>query len=622
MDAWCGDVGQAIWLARTVNPCYFETISTGLVVVLGAALAIMQDTSSKGWHLARSPAKPGMLGRETAWVLGSCVLAVVHTVYTVLSWVFVPDLPFHTAHHAALAFTWLLAASCAVRAARRAHAPMVWLRPLLVLALLLYVYSVYSTMALYLGTRLFPATYMKSLIWAYMMAVAFTVLLLVLEVKQSKAARIEGYTALPGDVEAAAAAAGPPESGTRTWTTLFLEACKYAWPRTTPLRVRVLLCVLLLLLMRVVNLAVPITYKRLVDQLASATAAPPEDRPSFMQLLKPWELLYLAAIFFQGGVGGGITGFINNARQWLWIPVAQDAYRRVSLAVFGHVLDLDLSFHLSRKTGEVTKVVDRGTAAIQNVLSTILFQILPQVVDMLTAATYLAGALEPWVALIVFITIGSYIPLTIIVTEWRGNFRRDMNRTENARSARVTDALLNWETVKYFTNEQLEQDKYGEAIDQYQNAEYRFLSSLNFLNVIQSGIMFVGITAGVMACTAGVSTGTLTVGDTVLFLTLMAQLYGPLNFFGTYYRVIQQYMIDMENLLQLLDTAGKVIDAPGAPDLQLSSGAVEFRDVAFAYERGLNVLKGVSFSAPGGSTVAFVGATGSGKSTLTRLLFR
>eukprot|EP00879_Flechtneria_rotunda_P029818 GHRR01032270.1.p1 GENE.GHRR01032270.1~~GHRR01032270.1.p1 ORF type:complete len:268 (+),score=80.58 GHRR01032270.1:461-1264(+) len=241
---------------------------------------------------------------------------------------------------------------------------------------------------------------------------------------------------------------------------------------------------------------------------------------------------------------------------------------------------------------------------------------------MLTAATYLAGALEPWVALIVFITIGSYIPLTIIVTEWRGNFRRDMNRTENARSARVTDALLNWETVKYFTNEQLEQDKYGEAIDQYQNAEYRFLSSLNFLNVIQSGIMFVGITAGVMACTAGVSTGTLTVGDTVLFLTLMAQLYGPLNFFGTYYRVIQQYMIDMENLLQLLDTAGKVIDAPGAPDLQLSSGAVEFRDVAFAYERGLNVLKGVSFSAPGGSTVAFVGATGSGKSTLTRLLFR
>eukprot|EP00878_Enallax_costatus_P013753 GHUV01014384.1.p1 GENE.GHUV01014384.1~~GHUV01014384.1.p1 ORF type:complete len:619 (+),score=130.70 GHUV01014384.1:1438-3294(+) len=245
-----------------------------------------------------------------------------------------------------------------------------------------------------------------------------------------------------------------------------------------------------------------------------------------------------------------------------------------------------------------------------------------QVVDMLAAATYLAGALEPWVALIVFITIGSYIPLTIIVTEWRGNFRREMNRTENARSARVTDALLNWETVKYFTNEPLEQQKYGEAIDQYQGAEYRFLSSLNVLNVVQSLIMFLGISCGVLACTAGVSQGVLTVGDTVLFLTLMAQLYGPLNFFGTYYRVIQQYMIDMENLLQLLDTPGKVVDAPNAPDLVLSNGTVEFQDVSFGYEPGLSVLKGVSFKVPGGSTVAFVGATGSGKSTLTRLLFR
>ncbi|KAF6263959.1 ABC transporter type 1, transmembrane domain-containing protein, partial [Scenedesmus sp. NREL 46B-D3] len=297
----------------------------------------------------------------------------------------------------------------------------------------------------------------------------------------------DGYAALPADVEAAAAAAGAEQG--RTWTMLFLDACKYAWPQAPMLQVRVLLCVLLLVVMRVLNLAVPITYKKLVDNLAEATAAPQGQKPSF----SGWELLYLAAIFFQGGAGGGITGFVNNARQWLWIPVSQDAYRRVSLVVFGHVLDLDLSFHLSRKTGEVTKVVDRGTAAIQNI------------VDMVAAATYLAGALEPWVALIVFVTIGSYIPLTIIVTEWRGNFRRDMNKTDNARSARVTDALLNWETVKYFTNEQLEQQKYGEAIDGYQSAEYRFLSSLNVLNVVQSLIMFVGISAGVLACTAGVS---------------------------------------------------------------------------------------------------------------------
>ncbi|WIA42366.1 hypothetical protein OEZ86_008373 [Tetradesmus obliquus] len=580
MDVWCGDVGDAVWVAKAINPCYFETIASGSLLLLGAALAIMQNTSSKAW----------------------------------------------ASQHAA-------AAKAGIRASRRHHAPMVWLRPLLVLALLLYVYSIYSTLVLYLHTQLFPPTYMKSLIWSCMMAAAATTLLLVVEVKQAAGARADGYAALPGDVEAAAAAAASEQG--RTWTVLFLDACKYAWPTSPMLQFRVLLCVLLLAVMRVLNLAVPITYKKLVDQLAEATAAPQGMKPSFMKLLKPWELLYLAAIFFQGGAGGGITGFVNNARQWLWIPVSQDAYRRVSLAVFGHVLDLDLSFHLSRKTGEVTKVVDRGTAAIQNVLSTILFSIAPQIVDMLAAATYLAGALEPWVALIVFVTIGSYIPLTIFVTEWRGNFRRDMNKTEwrgnfrrdmnkteNARSARVTDALLNWETVKYFTNEPLEQEKYGEAIDGYQSAEYRFLSSLNVLNVVQSGIMFVGISSGVMACTAGVAQGTMTVGDTVLFLTLMAQLYGPLNFFGTYYRVIQQYMIDMENLLQLLDTPGKVVDSPSATDLVLRDGAVEFRDVSFGYEAGLSVLKGVSFSVPGGSTVAFVGATGSGKSTLTRLLFR
>ncbi|WIA21925.1 hypothetical protein OEZ85_004292 [Tetradesmus obliquus] len=621
MDVWCGDVGDAVWVAKAINPCYFETIASGSLLLLGAALAIMQNTSSKAWasqHAAAS--KAGMLGRETGFLLASSALACMHAAYTLLAWLVLPQLPFHTAHHAALALLWLLVAGCCSRASRRHHAPMVWLRPLLLLALLLYVYSIYSTLVLYLHTQLFPPTYMKSLIWSCMMAAAATTLLLVVEVKQAAGARADGYAALPGDVEAAAAAAASEQG--RTWTVLFLDACKYAWPTSPMLQFRVLLCVLLLAVMRVLNLAVPITYKKLVDQLAEATAAPQGMKPSFMKLLKPWELLYLAAIFFQGGAGGGITGFVNNARQWLWIPVSQDAYRRVSLAVFGHVLDLDLSFHLSRKTGEVTKVVDRGTAAIQNVLSTILFSIAPQIVDMLAAATYLAGALEPWVALIVFVTIGSYIPLTIFVTEWRGNFRRDMNKTENARSARVTDALLNWETVKYFTNEPLEQEKYGEAIDGYQSAEYRFLSSLNVLNVVQSGIMFVGISSGVMACTAGVAQGTMTVGDTVLFLTLMAQLYGPLNFFGTYYRVIQQYMIDMENLLQLLDTPGKVVDSPSATDLVLRDGAVEFRDVSFGYEAGLSVLKGVSFNVPGGSTVAFVGATGSGKSTLTRLLFR
>ncbi|PNW75764.1 hypothetical protein CHLRE_12g561550v5 [Chlamydomonas reinhardtii] len=459
----------------------------------------------------------------------------------------------------------------------------------------------------------------------------------------------------PSGASAGGGNAGDGEGDGRTWISLFGDACAYVWPTELHLQLRAIACLLLLVAMRFINLAVPILYKRVVDTLAAASAKHPaaaagepprglgldlgigrlvsawlkgggdDADPSavnFGALVWPWIILYLAAVFFQGGAGGGIVGFINNMRSYLWIPVSQDAYRRISLRVFDHVMDLDLTFHLRKKTGEVTKVVDRGTNAMQNILSTILFNVLPQIFDVLAAATYLAQALEPTIAIIVFIAVGSYIPLTVIITEWRGKLRREMNATDQVKSARATDALLNYETVKYFTNERYESVEYAKAIDAYQDAEFRSMSSINVLNVTQSAIMFIGIASGLLVCAAGVADHSLTVGDSVLFLSLMAQLYGPLNFFGSYYRTIQQYMIDMENLLELLGRQPVVADTTTSRDLVVSTGELVFDDVSFQYEAGQTVLRNVSFRVPGGQTIALVGATGSGKSTITRLIFR
>ncbi|GLI70029.1 hypothetical protein VaNZ11_014765, partial [Volvox africanus] len=444
-----------------------------------------------------------------------------------------------------------------------------------------------------------------------------------------------------------------------TWISLFVDACAYVWPESFWLQLRAVLCLLLLVAMRFFNLAVPILYKKVVDKLAAGNSGgsprpdaaaregrglgldlglgrllgfsvwgsdqgqgPSPERVDFAALVWPWVVLYLTAVFFQGGAGGGVVGFINNIRSYLWIPVSQDSYRRISLRTFDHVMSLDLTFHLRKKTGEVTKVVDRGTNAMQSLLSTVLFNILPQMFDVLAAATYLAQALEPTIAMIVFITVGSYIPLTIFITEWRSKLRREMNQTDQVKSGRATDALLNYETVKYFCNEKHESQQYAAAIDAYQGAEFKSIYSINLLNVVQSAIMFCGIASGLLVCAGGVSAGVLTVGDTVLFLSLMAQLYGPLNFFGSYYRTIQQYMIDMENLLELLGRRSVVEDSPAAKDLTVTAAELVFDNVSFQYEPGHLVLRDVSFRVPGGRTIAFVGATGSGKSTITRLIFR
>ncbi|KAK9792972.1 hypothetical protein WJX73_004493 [Symbiochloris irregularis] len=431
--------------------------------------------------------------------------------------------------------------------------------------------------------------------------------------------------ALLGVDEEAPADAGPKQ---RSWPSLLLTALVYVWPEGRLLQVRALGCVVIVAMARLLNLAVPILYRDVVNTMAdvSAKTHPPPGQPAqhftFKQVFYPFVCLYMVASYLQGGIGTSSMGLLSNMRTWLWIPVFQAAYRRISLDLFAHTLDLDLKFHLMRKTGEVTRIMDRGTNALQNILSTVIFNIGPQMFDIVAACAYLATALQPWIALILFVTLLSYIPLTIYLTEWRGRFRRDMNRLDNAKSGRVTDALLNYETVKYFSNEPLEVSNLASAIGDYQQVEYKLLASLAALNVIQSAVIFSGLVAGLLVCTRGVANGSLTVGDAVLFITMVQQLSAPLNFFGSYYRQIQGYVIDMSNMFDLLSTSPSTQDDPDAKELVTSGQALQFDNVFFEYTPGNPVLHGVSFSIAGGKTLALVGETGSGKSTILRLLFR
>jgi ATP-binding cassette subfamily B (MDR/TAP) protein 6 len=420
----------------------------------------------------------------------------------------------------------------------------------------------------------------------------------------------------------------------RSWVSLVGIAARYMWPTEVTLQLRAAVCVFLIVALRLLNLAVPITYKKVIDEFSNLTSLThpqdPGEEPKgpfpFSTTFYPWVFTWLVLYFLQGGGGGGgAVGLLSNIRSFLWIPIGQASFRRASLDIFTHVLSMDHHFHLHRKTGELLRIMDRGTASIQTLLGTVMFQIGPAIFDIAAAAAFLAVRLKAWIAGIVFTTLGMYIPMTIALTEWRGAFRRDLNQLDNARGARATDALLNYETVKLFGNEKLEEKQYAAAIDAYQKVDFKLSASMNALNVAQSVVIFFGMAAGMVVCTAGIADGSLTVGDAVLFVTLMQQLYAPLNFFGTYYRMIQAAMLDMEGVFDLLSTKPTVQDFTTAGPLlppENDEYDIEFKDIQFQYADGAPVLCGVSFKAPAGGTTALVGATGSGKSSLLRLLLR
>eukprot|EP01097_Dermamoeba_algensis_P002411 TRINITY_DN194_c0_g3_i1.p1 TRINITY_DN194_c0_g3~~TRINITY_DN194_c0_g3_i1.p1 ORF type:complete len:688 (+),score=146.99 TRINITY_DN194_c0_g3_i1:612-2675(+) len=383
----------------------------------------------------------------------------------------------------------------------------------------------------------------------------------------------------------------------------------FLWPSGEPcLQLRVIICISMLGIARVVNLFVPLYYKELVEDLDGAHSI-------------PWKsmLLYLLFRFFQGGDGSGI---VSNLRSFIWIPVNQHSLRLVRVQLFEHLHSLSLSWHLGRKTGEVLRVMDRGTESINSLLSILLFNILPTIADVSIAIVYFIIYFDIYFGIIVFATMASYIYFTVQVTEWRNDFRRDMNAKDNESRQKGTDSLLNFETVKYYGREKFEVDRFNQTILDYQESEWKTLASLNLLNTGQNLLITFGLTCGTLLCGYRVAQGELSVGDFVLFVSYMGQLYAPLNYFGAYYRAIQQNFIDMENMFELLDVAPTIVDLPGAPQIKVGSGEVVFENVSFSYHPERPVLKNVSFTIPPGKTFALVGSSGGGKSTIIRLLYR
>ncbi|RCI05410.1 Homocysteine S-methyltransferase 1 [Rhizopus stolonifer] len=387
----------------------------------------------------------------------------------------------------------------------------------------------------------------------------------------------------------------------------FVRVLPFIWPRQFKLQQLVILCFLLMLLGLVINVYTPLQIGYVVDQFN-------RDPQTFA-----WVAVcaYVGFKFLQGS-----SGVIQALQNYLWIPVGQYTTREISVKLFAHLHSLSLHFHINRKTGEVLRVVDRGTNSIVQLLSQIVFQIFPALANILVAVVVFSVQFSIPFGAIVFVTMALYMYTTITLTEWRTSFRRKMNELDNFARTKAVDSLLNFETVKYYNAESFEVNRYDQSIAEYQKADYKNSASLNILNLAQNAVITGGLLAGSLLFAYEVSEGRLTAGNFVTFNIYMMQLYTPLHWFGTYYRMIQQNFIDMEKMFDLFDVEETVKDVEGAGELQVTEGHVVFDRVSFSYDQRQTALNSISFSIPKGATVALVGPSGGGKSTILRLLFR
>ena len=392
----------------------------------------------------------------------------------------------------------------------------------------------------------------------------------------------------------------------------------YIWPGDrVDLKMRVVWSVVLLLVAKFATLSVPFTFKWAIDALTGADTAPVQ--------ASNWPLWLIASPLIMTLSYGAIRVMMAVLTQWrdgIFARVAMHAVRKLAFLTFVHMHELSLRFHLERKTGGLTRVLERGRLGIEVIVRMVILQLVPTVVEVTLLMGVLLWQFDWRYVLATMITVVVFMYYTYIATEWRIEIRRKMNESDTDANTKAIDSLLNYETVKYFSAEEREAARYDRSMEGYERASVKTYTSLAVLNTGQAVIFTAGLTATMLMCAIGVRRGTNTVGDFVMVNAMMIQLYQPLNFMGMVYREIKQAVIDIEKMLGVLSRNPEVKDVPGAKPLIVTSGSLRFDDVRFSYDAERPILKGLSFEVPAGKTVAIVGPSGAGKSTISRLLFR
>jgi len=416
--------------------------------------------------------------------------------------------------------------------------------------------------------------------------------------------RRSGESAPPA---ASGSPASPAVATTRSdWSTLkrlFPYLWEYKW--------RVMFALAFMVGAKSANVGVPLLLKELVDTMnPKGTAGVEALLVVPLGLLVAYGLLRLS------------TSVFTELRELIFSKATEGASRSISLQVFRHLHALSLRFHLERQTGGMTRDIERGTRAVHSLISYSLYSVFPTLIEVAMVLTLLAVKFDIWFAWITILALVVYISFTIVVTEWRNQFRKQMNELDSTAHSRAIDSLLNYETVKYFNNEEFEARRYDDNLVRYRQAAIKSQSTLSILNTGQQLIIATGLVAMLWRATQGVVDGRMTLGDLVMVNAFMIQLYIPLGFLGVLYREIKQSLTDLDKMFTLMEREREVADVPGAQPLQVQDANVRFNHVYFAYDPARPILHDISFEIPAGKTVAVVGPSGSGKSTLARLLFR
>jgi len=392
----------------------------------------------------------------------------------------------------------------------------------------------------------------------------------------------------------------------------------YIWPADRrDLKGRVLFATVLIFAAKFATIAVPFTFKWATDALAGHGSAPlgPDN----------WLAWAMAAPVVMTLAYGGtriLMGVLTQWRDGVFAKVAMHAVRRLAMLTFEHMHLLSLRFHLERKTGGLTRILERGRNAIETIVRMLLLQLAPTIVELGLIVWVLLFHFDWRYVIVIMLTVALYVGFTFYATEWRIGIRRKMNESDNDANTKAIDSLLNYETVKYFSAEERESKRYDRSMARYEEASVRAYTSLAVLNAGQAVVFSIGLAAAMILCAVGVENGTNTVGDFVMINAMMIQLYQPLNFMGLVYREIKQAVIDIETMFAILSRKPEILDRPGAHALKVRGGTVRFEDVSFAYEPERPILRGLSFEVAAGRTVAIVGPSGAGKSTISRLIFR